>query len=536
MAIDGIILNKIVNNINNHLPMHINKISSFSNTEVCINIHTKNKRKSLILSMHPEDCHIRISDKTYNDFNNPNPFIMILRKYLTNGIIYKIEQFNYDRYLHLYIKNLDELYDSKNYILVIELMGKYSNIILVDDKSKKIIDAYKKVAPQETSKRIIMPNVTYEQIEPQNKKDPFKNPEIDINESLVNQLQGFSKTLEKEVRERLNKTSFEEIMKEIEKSEKIYICDTNYHIIPLLHTKEEFKEYDLIEGLDEVYYQKNEKEKIKIVTDDIYKIVNKQIKHEKEKLSKLNNHLLNNDSYDQDKYYGDLLFTYSNLEEKGLKEIEIEEPNNKILIPLEPKLSIKQNANKYYQKYTKKKKGIVHLNQQIDAIVKNIEYLEKVNEELSIANHLDAALIKEELIKNGYIKTKKVSKKPNKITLYQITYNNHLITFGKNSIQNNHLTFKYAQKMHTFFHAKDYHGSHVIVDGNNLDEKTIRFAANIAAYFSKGRLSSSVPVDYCLVKDIKKISSGNLGLVSIKNNKTIYIDPIKIDESLIKII
>ena len=536
MALDGIILNKIVTNIEIHLPMHINKVSSFSNTEICINTHSKGKRLNLILSMHPEDCHIRLSNKTYNDFNNPNPFIMILRKYLTNGIITSIEQFNYDRYLHLYVKNRNELYDTKEYILVIELMGKYSNIILVNKNTNKIIDAYKKISPSESSKRIIMPGILYEQIEPQNKLNPFNNPDINLEKSLVDQLQGFSKNLEKEVRFRLLNTNFSSIMEQIDTSLKIYISDTSFHVIPLLNLEMPYKEYDLIEGLDEIYYQRNEKEKIKIVTDDIYKIVNKQIKHEKEKLSKLNNHLLNNDTYDEDKYYGDLLFTYSDLDKKGIKEIVINDGKENT-IPLDPKLSIKQNANKYYQKYTKKKKGIVYLNEQIDSINKNIEYLEKINEELSIANHIDAALIKEDLIKNGYIKVKKQNnKKTNKINIYQITFNNHLITFGKNSIQNDYLTFKYANKNDTFFHAKDYHGSHVIVNGNELDENTIRFAANVAAFFSKGRMSSSVPVDYCLVKDVKKISGGNLGLVSIRNNKTIYIDPEKIDDSLIKII
>ena len=155
MSLDGILLNKITNNIKDSLPMHINKISSFSNTEVCFNVHSKNSRTSLIVSMHPEDCHIRISEKSYTDFKEPNPFIMILRKYLTNGIIYKIEQYSYDRYLHLYIKNLDELYDQQEYLLSIELMGKYANIILVDAKTMKIIDAYKKVSPSESSKIII---------------------------------------------------------------------------------------------------------------------------------------------------------------------------------------------------------------------------------------------------------------------------------------------------------------------------------------------------------------------------------------------
>ena len=169
----------------------------------------------------------------------------------------------------------------------------------------------------------------------------------------------------------------------------------------------------------------------------------------------------------------------------------------------------------------------------MDSINEKIIYLESINEELLIANHTDAEQIKEDLISNGYIKSKIKAKNKKKISLYQIKFQNAVITFGKNSVQNNYLTFTYAKKNDYFFHAKDYHGSHVIVNTNKLDEKTIRFAANIAAYYSKGRLSSSVPVDYCSIKDVKKIKGSKLGLVSIKNNKTIFIDPETVDESLI---
>lgn len=531
MSLDGIILNKISNTIKDNLPMHINKISSFSNTEICLNVHSHNKRTNLIISTHPEDCHIRISEKTYNDFKEPNPFIMILRKYLTNGIIYKIEQYDYDRFLHIYINNLNELYDKQEYLLVVELMGKYSNIILINSNTNKIIDAYKKVSPSESSKRIILPNTKYTKIEPQIKKNPFANPEIDLEETFVMQLQGFSKLLEKEVRYRLSSQNFKEIMNEIEGSKNIYINEDtmDFHVIPLTHISNNNKKYTILKGLDTIYFQKNEKEKIKNVTNDIYKIVNKQLKHEKEKLAKLNEHLLKNENFDKDKEFGDLLFMQSNLEEKGNKEITIENNN----ISLDPKLSIKQNANKYYQKYAKKKKGISYIKEQIDTINENIVYLDGINEQLIIANHSDAEQIKEDLINNGYIKSKIKTKQKKKISLYQIEYNNAIFIFGKNSTQNNYLTFDYAKKQDFFFHAKNYHGSHVIVKADKLNEKIIRYAANIAAYYSKGRLSSSVPVDYCSIKDVKKIKGSKLGLVSIKNNKTIYIDPEPIDESLI---
>lgn len=533
MSIDGIILDKIVKRINSSLPIRINKISSFSNTELCFSIVSNNKKTNMLISMHPEDSHIRLSNKTYTDFIEPNNFIMTLRKHLTNGIIYKIEQIEYDRYLHLYIKNLNELYDKHEYLLSIELMGKYSNIILIEAKCNIIIDAYKRIPPSEISKRIIMPNTKYEIIESQNKQSPFENPLIRLDEILVNQLQGFSKELEKEVRYRMNKDSFSKIINAIQKSDKLYInIDTNkYHIIPLTNISENNQELDLFEGLDNIYYKKNEKEKIKGITNDIYKIVSRNIKREKEKLKKLNIQLDSTNDFLLEKENADMLYMENNLEEKGKKEIKI---NNKI-IKLDPKLSIKQNASKFYQKYNKKKKGKQYLQEQIETVNNNINYLNKVNEELNIANHIDVEFIKEELMENGYIRNvNKKKKQKTKINLYQINTLDHTFIFGKNSIQNNYLTFTYSKSNDMFFHAKQFHGSHVVVKGNSLDEKTIRFAANLAAYFSQGRYSSSVPVDYCLIKDVKKIKGNKLGLVSIQNYKTIYIDPDKIDETLIR--
>ena len=154
-----------------------------------------------------------------------------------------------------------------------------------------------------------------------------------------------------------------EIMKEIESSKNIYINEDTYdfHIIPLTHISDNNKKFILFKGLDEIYFKKNEKEKIKTVTDDIFKIVNKHIKHENEKLSKLQENLYKNENYEQDKEYGDLLFMQENLDIKGKKDITIE--NTKI--SLDPKLTIKQNANKYYQKFTKKKKGISYIKEQI---------------------------------------------------------------------------------------------------------------------------------------------------------------------------
>ena len=531
MALDGIILAKVKQDLDSYLPIRINRIANTSKTELVFNVHANNKRTNLVMSLHSNYNHICLSDRNYNTFNEPSTFVMVLRKYILNGIIYKIEQFDYDRYLLLHIHARDELYDEKHYILSLELMGKYANLILIDDDNK-IIDALKKIPPYENTKRTILPGSVFTLPDKQNKLDPFNNPNIDYDESLVKQLQGFSKLLENEFRYRLdNKQTYDEIIQEIKDSKNLYISKINdtyeFHIIPLLHKGKDYEVWDIQKGFDEIYYQDDEKERIKNISDDLFKIVKRQIKHYKTKVDKLELSLNDALNLQNDKENGDLLYMYEDLDKKGLNEITINDYyGNAKTIKLEPKLSIKANANKYYNQYQKKRKGKIYIEEQLDIASSELEYFNSLAEQLSLANYSDALDIKDELIKYGYLKkTSSKNKQKKKVNLYQIKVDNQTITFGKNNIQNNFLTFDYAKANYTWFHAKDYHGCHLVVDSDSPNEKIIRICANIAAYYSQGRYSSSVPVNYCLVKDIKKIKGKKPGFVSIKNYKTIYIDP-----------
>ena len=239
-----------------------------------------------------------------------------------------------------------------------------------------------------------------------------------------------------------------------------------------------------------------------------------------------------------DKENGDLLYTYENLEQKGLKQLEISDFNGEMKqIALDPKLSIKGNANRYYSLYQKKRKGKSHIEEQIGIAEKELEYFESISEQLSIADYADALDIREELSRYGYLK-KNISKnkKKKKVNLYQISVDGYVITFGKNNIQNSYLSFEYARSNDTWFHAKQFHGSHVTVNTDKPSEKIIRICANLAAYYSKGRYSSSVPVDYCLVRDLKKVKGAKSGFVTFKNYKTIYIDPIEDKDLTISVI
>ena len=532
MALDGIILNKLKQDLDTYLPIRINRIAETSKTEVVFNVHANETRTNLVISLHSVYNHVCLSNRNYTTYNDPSTFVMVLRKHLLNGIIYKIEQFEYDRYLLLHIRARNELYDEKEYILSVELMGKYANLILVNDENK-IIDALKKIPPYENTRRTIIPGAVFTLPDKQNKQDPFNNPNVNMDESLVNQLQGFSKLLEKEVRYRLTNETFEQIMKDISSSKNLYLTKINdsyeFHIIPLTHLEKPYEQINIEQGFDQIYYEDDEKERIKNISDDLFKIVKRQIKHYEAKITKLNASLDEALNLQADKDNGDLLYMYPNLNEKGLKQVEVTDyEGNKATIKTDPKLSVKENANRYYFIYQKKRKGKIYIEEQIDIATKELEYFNSLNEQLSIANYSDALDIKEELNKYGYLK-KQVSKnkKKKKVNLYQLKIDDYTITFGKNNIQNDFLTFDYAKSNYTWFHAKGYHGCHVVVDSNELNEKVIRICANIASFYSKGRYSSSVPVDYTEVRNIKKIKGYKPGFVTFKNYKTIYIDPIE---------
>lgn len=530
MALDGIILHKVKEDLESHLPIKINRISETSKTEVVFNVHADTIRQNMIISLHSNYNHICLSKKNITTYNDPSTFVMVLRKHILNGIIYKIEQFDFDRYLLLHIKARDEIYDEKKYILSVELMGKYANLILIDDNNK-IIDALKKIPPYENTRRTILPGANFTLPDKQNKQNIYKLNNINLDESLVDQIQGVSKQLESEIRYRLQKQSLDEIIKEIKLSKNLYLTKKDnkyeYHIIPLTYLNSEYEKWDIQDGLDEIYFKEDEKERIKNISNDLFKIVKRQIKHYSSKIQKLNISLQEATNFEEDKNYGDILFSYNNLELKGLENIEIEDYDGKLnKIKLDPKLSIKANANKYYQRYQKKKKGISYIDEQLLIANNELTYFESLYEQLLIANYVDALDIKDELSKYGYLKKQTSKNKKNKkITLYQIKIDSYTITFGKNNLQNNYLTFDYAKPKNTWFHAKQYHGSHVIVDSDSPNEKIIRICANIAVYNSNGRMSSSVPVDYCLVKDVKKIKGTKPGFVSFKNYKTIFIDP-----------
>ena len=546
MALDGIILAQLCDEMKEALPLRINKIYQISNTELLFFLRGKEK-KNLLISAHSQYNRISFTNKSYPTPESPSPFVMLLRKHLENGMIISIEQGELDRWLDITIMIRNEIGDKVQRHLYVELMGKYANVILVDENNK-ILDALKRIPPFQNNQRTIQPGALFKKPKAQeNKQNPFECCSLNLEQSLTSQLHGFSPQLSNEVMHRLaNNESFEDIMMQVKQSKHFYLCEANgemqYHVIPLTHLSDSFECYPMMEGMDVLYYHKEEKDRIRQITGDLFKLVRLQLKHHKTKLPKLMDAY--QEALDCQKWqeYGDYLHAYAHLVKKGETSITFNrfDDDGIITIPLDPKLDGRQNAKKCFQKYTKGKKGQLHLIEQIDLCKNEIEYFEALDQQLELAGFHDASEIRDELTAQGYLKeqAKRIRKKKKDnlpaVTLIQYDETTQIL-FGKNNLQNDYLTFKLAKKDAIWMHAKDYHGAHVIITHPHPDEQLIRLGANIAAYYSKGRYSSSVPVNWCPVRNLKKVPGMKPGFVSLTTYRTIYIDPdVKEIEAYIK--
>ncbi len=535
MALDGILLHKLIPGIQAKFPARIQKIYQISNNEILFQLHSHEGKSQLLVSCHSLYNRILITKKSYPTPNEPSNFVMVLRKYLEGATMLTITQADLDRWCTIEVRRRNDLGDVETIHLYIELMGKYANIILVNHNNI-VIDALKRIPPFENARRVIHPGAQFKPTPPQDKKNPFEIPLIEEGKTLTQQFSGFSPSLAKEVEERMNHgQSFSSVMDEIQSSQSIFIADSNdntsFHCINLTSIGP-CKQYGLFEGFDILYFHKEEKDRIKEISGDVYHVVKRELKHQKQKLPRLLK------EYDEAKdcakwnKYGELLYVHSVKDTKGLKQISLldYETDTEIIIPLDPKLDGIKNAQKCYQKYNKLKKGQIYLQEQITICEREIRYFEGLLEQLEQADFETALEIKQELVKGKYLEDKKKSnKKKNKVQAPKVTTiqmeDGTSISFGKNNLQNDALTWHIAKKNEIWLHTKDYHGAHVVIHDNNPSEETLRLAANIAAYYSKGRNSSSVPVNYCPVSSLKKIPGAKPGMVQLGNYKTIYIDP-----------
>lgn len=552
MAFDGVFTHYLVNELNEQLSSgRINKIYQVSNYELVFLIRARNKTQKLLLSIHPVYSRAQITELDLTYPQEPPMFCMLLRKHLEGGIIQNIEQKDNDRIILFDIEYMNEIGIRDQKRLIVEIMGKHSNIILINRESNTILDCIKHVSPFLNSYRTLQPGAEYIYPPSGDKKNFFQATLEDFNtihqddrnlsKQLVHYFEGVSPLLANEllhVAEYHHPQSlyqgYEQLLKRLESGTPTIIEQpnkSNFYLMDLTHIEGERKYYSsLSELLDRFYFKKDEQERIKQQTQDLEKFIKNELDKNTNKLNHLETDLYNAEHADIYKVYGDLILTYAYQIQKGMTSIELEnyyDDNQLITLQLDPLLTPIQNAQRYFNKYQKGKKAIHHIHEQIALTKQEIDYFETLLQQVQSASLTDALEIRSELEELRYLKRKNTKqKKKTKLAYETYQVEDASIFVGKNNLQNDYLTFKHANKEDTWMHAKDMPGSHVIIrcDGT-LSEEVIRTGAMLASFYSKGRQSSSVPIDYTLVKNVKKIPGAKPGFVTYDHQKTIYIDP-----------
>lgn len=559
MSFDGLFTNAIVAELVRSLKGgRINKVQQPYKNEVMLIIRSGGVNHKLLLSAHPSYARVQLTKEDYDNPSEPPMFCMLLRKHIEGHIIEDIYQVGTDRIIIFEIRGRNEIGDISHKQLIVEIMGRHSNIVLVDKNSSLILDSVKHVSFAVNRYRAILPGQTYILPPEQHKQNPFTSTEDDIlkvldfnagklDKQLVDHFSGVSPLFAKEVifksgianRMTVPKTFLALIGRlkqhEITPAITVYSGKEAFYILPLEHLKGETKTFATVsEMLDRYYFGKAERDRVKQYAHDLERfILNEKEKNEK-KLIKLEQTLKDAEQANQFQRFGELLTANLYAIKKGMIEIEVvdyyDEAGSTVVITLNPRKTPSENAQKYFSKYQKAKSAKKVVVEQMQLTRVEADYFDSLLQQVQSASAKDIEEIREELVDGGYIRErqKKSRKKDrnHKPNLdHFLSSNGTEIIVGKNNKQNDYLTNKLAARDEIWLHTKDIPGSHVVIRSKEPTEQTILEAANLAAYYSKARNSSSVPVDYTKVRYVKKPNGAKPGFVIYENQQTLYVTP-----------
>lgn len=568
MAFDGITIANIVHELNrNLLDGRINKIAQPETDELLLTIKTPGGQRRLSISASASLPLIYLTEG-----NKPSPmtasnFCMLLRKHINNGRITKIWQPKLERIIHFEIEHLDELGDLCKKELIVEIMGKHSNIIFCNEDGT-IIDSIKHVSSQMSSVREVLPGRTYFIPDTMEKSDPLSvsfaefqrvltEKPMPLSKAVYTSFTGISPVVAEEIcylsgidSSLTPRELSEDLLTHLYRQFTLYFEEVSaghfspaiyYHgaepkefsALPLTHFSQYIrKEYDSISRLLEDYYaEKNTLTRIRQKSVDLRRVVQTALERNRKKYDLQAKQLRDTENREKFKVYGELIHTYGYNLEPGAKKLEALNyyTNEMITIPLGSTKTPQENALKYFEKYNKQKRTFEALTSLIEETRDDISYLESVSNALDIAlSEDDLTQIKEELIESGYIR-RKFTKKKVKITskpFHYLSSDGYHIYVGKNNLQNEELTFHFASGNDWWFHAKGIPGSHVIVktNGEELPDRTFEEAGKLAAYYSKNRGSEKIEIDYIEKKHVKKPKGGKPGFVVYYTNYSLMID------------
>lgn len=555
MTYDGLVTRRVSKELHTLLATgRILKIYQPTKTELVLNIRANGQTHRLLLSMHPVYARVHLTAEKYTNPKEPPMFCMLLRKHLEGSFIHNISQYENERIIELSIQGKNEIGDDVRKRLVIEIMGKHSNIILVDADKGHILDAMKHLSPYQNRFRTIQPGQAYIYPPTQGKVNPF-NLTKEVRHSTIesasderpflNHFMGISPQIEQEIKtfgDDLDAQieGFEQLLAKVNNGPVEPVIDQSqaaFYLFPLTSFTADLKPFESVNLLLDYYYRdKADRDLVKQRAGDLIRVLQNERSKTVRKIKKQQQTLKKAENAARYQKMGELLTAHMHLVKQGDASVEVldyyEDDTPTLTIELNPNKSPSENAQSYFKTYQKLKTSKRILDIEIKKAYEMIAYLDQLIEQIEKARLEDLIEIREELEEEGLIK-KKVAKnqkknKPKKPTpdRYQSSDGTPIFV-GKNNKQNEYLTMKFASKQNIWLHTKDIPGSHVVIRADDPSETTLTEAAMLAAYFSKAQQSSSVPVDYTEIKHVHKPSGAKPGYVIYDSQKTLAVTPKK---------
>ena len=551
MSFDGFFLHHMVEELRTELLNgRIQKINQPFDQELVLQIRSNRKSHRLLLSAHPVFGRIQLTESTFENPAQPSTFIMVLRKYLQGAVIESIKQIENDRIVEITVSNKNEIGDHIQATLIIEIMGKHSNILLVDKSSHKILEVIKHIGFSQNSYRTLLPGATYiappttEALNPFMVKDEKLFEILQTQELTAKNLQNLFQGLGRDTATELERQPLNDKLATFRnffgQETNPCLTDKSFSCVPF--SSKTAENFDSLSQLLDIYYKdKAERDRVKQQASELIRRVENELQKNRQKLKKQEKELLATENAEEFRQKGELLTTFLHQVPNDQDQVILENyyTNQPITIALDKALTPNQNAQRYFKRYQKLKEAVKYLTDLIEETKATILYLESVETVLNQAGLDEIAEIREELIQTGFIRRRQREKiqKRQKPEQYLASDGKTIIFVGRNNLQNEELTFKMARKEELWFHAKDIPGSHVVISGNlNPTDEVKTDAAELAAYFSKGRLSNLVQVDMIEVKKLNKPTGGKPGFVTYTGQKTLRVtpDPEKIQSMKIK--
>ncbi|MDY5635505.1 MAG: NFACT RNA binding domain-containing protein [Streptococcus orisratti] len=539
MSFDGFFLHHLTKELQEELLYgRIQKVNQPFERELVLTIRNNRQNYKLLISAHPVFGRIQTTKADLPNPQIPNTFTMIMRKYLQGAVIENITQIENDRILEIAFSNKNEIGDHIKVTLIIEIMGKHSNIILIDKSENKIIESIKHIGFSQNSYRTILPGSTYIAPPQTDASNPFTIVDEKLFEILQTEdlspknlqrlFQGLGRDTASQLAAQLTDNKLKQFRTFFAQSCQPNLTENSFAAVLFSDSLQNF--HTLSEVMDYFYQEKAERDRIAQQASDLIHRVQNELDKNRKKLAKQEKELSDTDNAEEFRQKGELLTTFLSLVPNNQDSVELDNyyTGQKITIALDKALTPNQNAQRYFKKYQKLKEAVKHLTGLIEETKQSIHYFESVEYSLSQANMDEIEDIREELVQAGFMKRRSTDKrhKRKKPEQYLASDGKTIIMVGRNNLQNDELTFKMAKKGELWFHAKDIPGSHVLIKDNlNPSDEVKTDAAELAAYYSKARLSNLVQVDMIEAKKLNKPTGGKPGFVTYTGQKTLRVTP-----------